>query len=175
MELLFLFLWVVSVLFSLVAASPIAATATLDTTDPDPGPSSGPDLGLNGISIPGIPILPSYIPWISRRADDTNAANPQLAPLPSLPSLPSYGQELTTYLQNTANLLTTANKWLDHRSGGDVLGTWHAWPEPNSDETKIVKVAAGVTGLYGCTSVMIVSTEGAYASHIYQDPVFVKE
>ncbi len=33
--------------------------------------------------------------------------------------------------------------------------------------------AAGVNGLYGCTSVLISSEKGVYISHIWEDPVFI--
>ena len=37
------------------------------------------------------------------------------------------------------------------------------------------RTTTGVDGLYGCTSVIIVSNRGVYVSHIYEDPMFLDE
>ncbi|KAL3490431.1 hypothetical protein BJX62DRAFT_238067 [Aspergillus germanicus] len=65
-----------------------------------------------------------------------------------------------------AGRLTTEGKWLSHKNG-DTAGKWYMFTNE--------KTAAGVTGLFGCTSIVIVSKHGVYLSHIYEDPVFVKK
>jgi hypothetical protein len=91
--------------------------------------------------------------------DNENPSNP-------LPSLPAYGSELTEHLNSLAGRLTTEGKWLSHKNG-DTTGKWYTFSN--------AKTAAGVTGLFGCTSIVIVSKHGVYLSHIYEDPVFVEK
>ncbi|CEJ55085.1 hypothetical protein PMG11_01362 [Penicillium brasilianum] len=49
---------------------------------------------------------------------------------------------------------------------GDASGQWFGFPIYGH-------VAAGVNGIYGCTSVIIVSEKGVYVSHIWEVPVFI--
>ncbi|KAL4792000.1 hypothetical protein BDV19DRAFT_392631 [Aspergillus venezuelensis] len=103
---------------------------------------------------------------LKQRDEDGDPSNPDPLPSSPLPSLPDYGSELTEYLQSITEGLTRENKWLDYKQA-DTFGTWF----PFTDH----KTAAGVTGLYGCTAVMIVSREGVYAAHVYEDPVFITQ
>ncbi|KAL4936056.1 hypothetical protein BDV06DRAFT_228242 [Aspergillus oleicola] len=101
---------------------------------------------------------------LKQRDEDENRDD--FLPSSPLPSLPGYGAELTEYLQSITEGLTKENKWLDHKQA-NTFGTWFPFSKS--------KTAAGVTGLYGCTSVMIVSKKGVHAAHIYEDPVFVTQ
>ncbi|KAL4962252.1 uncharacterized protein BDV14DRAFT_202914 [Aspergillus stella-maris] len=103
---------------------------------------------------------------LKQRDEDEDPSDKDSLPSSPLPSLPDYGSELTEYLQSITEGLTKKNKWLDHKQA-DTFGTWF----PFTDH----KTAAGVTGLYGCTAVMIISREGVYAAHIYEDPVFITQ
>ncbi|KAL3451666.1 hypothetical protein BJX65DRAFT_304255 [Aspergillus insuetus] len=102
-------------------------------------------------------------PKVTRRVyikhDDENPSNP-------LSSLSAYGSELTEHLNSLAGRLTTEGKWLSHKNG-DTTGKWYTFTNE--------KTAAGVTGLFGCTSIVIVSKHGVYLSHIYKDPVSVEK
>ncbi|CAF3535155.1 unnamed protein product [Fusarium graminearum] len=55
--------------------------------------------------------------------------------------------------------------WVDQT--GDTAGHWFGAP-PFAG-----KGSAGVNGIYGCTSVIIVSDLGVYLSHIWENPVFI--
>ncbi|KAI9372811.1 hypothetical protein BJX61DRAFT_542320 [Aspergillus egyptiacus] len=89
-------------------------------------------------------------------------------PLPSdpLPSVPSNPFQISRWMREIAKRLTSEGKWLDHEKD-DTVGKWYPFIA--------ARTAAGVKGLFGCTSVMIVSPKGVYASHIYEDPVFVQK
>lgn len=49
---------------------------------------------------------------------------------------------------------------------GDASGQWFDFPTYGLG-------FAGVNGIYGCTSVIIVSEKGVYASHIWENSVFI--
>ncbi|KAF4458075.1 hypothetical protein F53441_83 [Fusarium austroafricanum] len=49
---------------------------------------------------------------------------------------------------------------------GVATGVWYPFPLSGH-------YAAGVNGIYGCTAVVIVSTQGVYLSHIWENPVFI--
>ncbi|KAL4786908.1 hypothetical protein BJX76DRAFT_320068 [Aspergillus varians] len=87
-------------------------------------------------------------------------------PTDSLALLPAYGAQLTKFLTDIARQLTKTRRWLAHKKG-ETTGKWYGFVNE--------RTAAGVTGLFGCTSVMIVSNKGVYASHIYENPVFLNQ
>jgi hypothetical protein len=94
-------------------------------------------------------------PRVTRRVyikhdNDENPSN-------SLPSLSAQGSELTEHLKDLAGRLTIEGKWLSHKNG-DTTGKWY----PFANE----KTAAGVTGLFGCTSIVIVSKHGVYLAYL---------
>ncbi|KAL4901436.1 hypothetical protein BDW74DRAFT_181723 [Aspergillus multicolor] len=59
---------------------------------------------------------------------------------------------------------TTTSTGLSHKKD-DTTGKWYKFAKEIT--------AGGVTGLYGCTTLFIVSKQGVYVSHIYEQPVFV--
>ncbi|KAL4881921.1 hypothetical protein BJY04DRAFT_217626 [Aspergillus karnatakaensis] len=88
--------------------------------------------------------------------------NPLFDPLPSLApnTFPTF-----RWMRAIAEKLESENKWLNHKRH-DTVGQFFPFTKE--------KTAAGVKGLFGCTSVIIVSKKGVYLSHIYEDPVFVQ-
>lgn len=92
---------------------------------------------------------------IKKRDDD---------PPPSpLPDLPEYGIPLMRYLGNMQEKLHNENKYLDIWQG-ETTGKWF----PFGTE----KVVAGMSGVFGCTGVYVISNKGAYTAHIFEVPVF---
>ena len=72
-------------------------------------------------------------------------------------ALPNVTPPYATYVQNL-NV-----RWINQN--GDASAQWFDYPN--------YWAAAGVNGIYGCTSVFIVSQKGVYISHIWENPVFV--
>ncbi|KAJ0415706.1 hypothetical protein BJY00DRAFT_317525 [Aspergillus carlsbadensis] len=116
-------------------------------------------------SLPSTTCRPDHTipPKVIRRVYVKHGDEDSVNPLPSLPALRS---ELTGYLNNLGGRLTAEGKWLGHKNG-DTTGKWYIFANE--------KTAAGVTGVFGCTSIVIVSKHGVYLSHIYEDPVFVQK
>ena len=54
--------------------------------------------------------------------------------------------------------------WVDQT--GDVSAQYFNYPDKGSG-------AAGINGIYGCTSVIVCSEKGVYISHIWENPVFI--
>lgn len=54
--------------------------------------------------------------------------------------------------------------WVSQR--GLASAQWYDFP------ARDYRVVAGVNGLFGCTSVIIISDKGVYVSHIWENPVF---
>ena len=67
---------------------------------------------------------------------------------------------------NESYVLSLSPTWL--AVSGSAVVDAHFFQFPTNGQR-----AFGVSGLYGCTSVIIVSSEGVYLSHIYEDPAFV--
>jgi hypothetical protein len=61
--------------------------------------------------------------------------------------------------------ITMANAWMNHR-GFDTTAQWY-------DILPVPLWAVGLKGLFGCTSIVIVTSSGIFISHIYEGPVFV--
>ncbi|KAL2822680.1 hypothetical protein BDW59DRAFT_163662 [Aspergillus cavernicola] len=98
---------------------------------------------------------------LTKRGDDPDD------PLPSDP-LPSLGLgkwPTLKWMQETGKKLEAENKWLHHQRDNTV-GQFFPFTRD--------KIATGVKGLYGCTSVIIASQKGVYLSHIFEDPVFIQ-
>ncbi|CEL06463.1 hypothetical protein ASPCAL09640 [Aspergillus calidoustus] len=61
--------------------------------------------------------------------------------------------------------ISIADAWLNHRSS-DTTAQWY-------DILAVPLWAVGLKGLFGCTSVVIVTMRGVFISHIYEAPVFI--
>ncbi|KAL6714324.1 hypothetical protein ACLMJK_007747 [Lecanora helva] len=93
----------------------------------------------------------------------------------SLPVL-STGHELTTNLSLMARALPDVSppyggyvsglnpNWVSQT--GDTSGQFFTYPSWGHS-------AAGVNGIYGCTSVIVASEKGVFISHIWENPVFI--
>lgn len=73
---------------------------------------------------------------------------------------------VTTPLDETY-VTSLSPRWISQ--AGNAAATWYDFP------LKINRffVPKGVNGLYGCTSVVIISERGVYISHIWEVPVFI--
>ncbi|KAL4867742.1 hypothetical protein BDV12DRAFT_197893 [Aspergillus spectabilis] len=98
---------------------------------------------------------------LTKRDDDPDD------PLPSDPLFSLVPGKMPTlkWMHAMGKKLEEENKWLNHHKD-DSVGQFFSFTQAKS--------AAGVKGLYGCTSVIIVSTKGVYLSHIFEDPVFIQ-
>ena len=71
--------------------------------------------------------------------------------------------------------------WVRQLSAGLPAQNWVPVPRTRGTTSISVSIlpnqhsAAGVIGLYGCTSVIIVSKEGIYISHILENPTFIQD
>ncbi|OJJ06744.1 hypothetical protein ASPVEDRAFT_875953 [Aspergillus versicolor CBS 583.65] len=81
-------------------------------------------------------------------------------PLPSIPA-----GDINQYLSFMGGQLNAKRLWLNHQAG-HATGKWYPF-----EQTRMV---SGVKGLWGCTSVVIVSRKGYYLSHMYEGPVFIE-
>ncbi|KAL4910234.1 hypothetical protein BDW74DRAFT_173694 [Aspergillus multicolor] len=89
-------------------------------------------------------------------------ATPTPAPPSSIDAKTPF--EVQGDLVNLNKQLTEKNAWQDYGKKG-TYGRWFSFPRELSTR--------GIKGLTGCTSVMIVSDQGVYISHIWESPVFV--
>ncbi|CBF70112.1 hypothetical protein AN6134.2 [Aspergillus nidulans FGSC A4] len=76
--------------------------------------------------------------------------------------LPNTQQE---HLIDIYRRLTSETAWFNFPRVS-TAGMWFAFPEKAS-------TVLGIKGLYGCTSVIIVSSKGVYISHIWEKPTFI--
>ncbi|OJJ55661.1 hypothetical protein ASPSYDRAFT_1159531 [Aspergillus sydowii CBS 593.65] len=90
----------------------------------------------------------------------TTATTSTTRPLPSIPA-----GDINKYLSFMGGQLNTRRLWLNHPLG-HTTGKWYPFEQ--------TRTAAGVKGLWGCTSVVIVSRKGFYLSHMYEGPVFIE-
>ncbi|KAF9887534.1 hypothetical protein FE257_010112 [Aspergillus nanangensis] len=98
------------------------------------------------------------------RADSTPLpTNPWLHTL-SLPG-PDADVDWRDYLIQASHEITRRRGWIGQNFA--TTGKWYPFVPHKA------RGAAGVKGIFGCTSVMIVTRFGVYISHIFENPVFV--
>ena len=104
--------------------------------------------------------LPASVTALSKKSSDATGYNGTLSRRSlAKRALPGVTPPYANYVQGL-----NVTSWVSQR--GWTSGQWFPYP--------FMDIAAtGVNGLFGCTAVIIVSEQGVYISHIWENPVFI--
>ncbi|BCS18259.1 uncharacterized protein APUU_11087S [Aspergillus puulaauensis] len=105
------------------------------------------------------PTRKDYLVQHSKESSSNSPSSP-------LMDYPKQSKQVDDYLLAMLVKFNARRTWYVNAKN-DISGKWYGFED--------YKTAAGLSRLYGCTAVFIVSKQGVYVSHIYESPIFVRE